>query len=70
MPGVEGLLGEDYPGFFPVGDAAELAELLIQAERDEVFYRRLERACEKLAPIVAPAAELRTWHELLSSLNV
>ncbi len=70
VAGVEGLLGEEYPGYFPIGDAATLAELLAQAEHDEVFYRRLQRACDKLAPMVAPASELRTWHELLSSLDI
>lgn len=69
-PGVEGLLGDDYPGFFPIGDSKSLAALLAQAEHDEVFYRRLQRACEKLAPLVAPATELRAWHELLSSVIV
>jgi glycosyltransferase involved in cell wall biosynthesis len=67
--GVEGLLGEDYPGYFPVGDAAGLAEVLVNAEHDEVFYRRLQRACDKLAPLVLPANELRTWHQLLSSFD-
>ncbi len=68
-PGVEGLLGEGYPGYFPVGDTAALRALLERVEHDEVFYRRLELACEKLAPMVAPSWELRSWQQLLQSLR-
>lgn len=68
VAGVEGLLGDRYPGYFPAGDAARLAELLAQAEHDEVFYRRLQIAGEKLAPMVAPAWELRSWQQLLAAV--
>ncbi len=68
VAGVEGLLGESYPGYFPPGDASGLAERLHQAEHDEVYYRRLQRACEKLAPMVEPSRELQSWQQLLSSL--
>lgn len=66
--GVEGLLGEGYPGYFPPGDASRLAQLLERAEHDEVFYRRLQIAGEKLAPMVAPSWEMRSWQQLLASL--
>ncbi|GMR22013.1 MAG: hypothetical protein BMS9Abin37_0336 [Acidobacteriota bacterium] len=69
VPGIEGLLGKDYPGYFPPADASGLAERLHQAQRDEVYYRRLQIACEKLAPMVAPARELQSWQQLLSSLT-
>lgn len=69
VPGVVGLLGDPYPGYFPSGDAASLAQVLEQAEHDEVFYRRLVIACEKLAPMVAPSWEMRSWQQLLSSLS-
>ena len=68
VAGVEGLLGEGYAGYFPPGDASGLAERLHQAGRDEVYYRRLQIACEKLAPMVAPEWELQSWQQLLSSL--
>jgi len=68
VPGVEGLLGEDYAGYFPAGDASGLAERLHQAGRDEFYYRRLRIACEKLAPMVEPERELQSWQQLLSSL--
>jgi len=67
VPGVEGFLGDRYPGYFPPGDAPALAELLERAEHDELFYRRLERAREKLEPLVAPSWELRSWQQLLAT---
>lgn len=69
VAGVAGLLGEGYPGYFPPGDASGLAERLHQAQHDEVYYRRLQIACEKLAPMVAPERELQSWQQLLSSLT-
>lgn len=67
IPGVVGLLGDRYPGYFPAGDAARLTALLRRAEHDEVFYRRVQIACEKLAPMVAPSWEMQSWQQLLSS---
>ncbi len=68
VPGVEGLLGAYFPGYFPAGDARSLATLLERAEHDDVFYRRLELAGEKLAAKVAPSRELDSWQELIDSL--
>ncbi len=68
VPGVEGLLGADFPGYFLAGDAGSLATLLEGAEHDEVFYRRLELAGEELAKKVEPFRELRSWKELLGSM--
>ena len=41
MPGNIGMLGEDYPGYFPVGDERQLAKLLSMAETDPDFYADL-----------------------------
>lgn len=41
MPGNIGMLGEDYPGYFPVGDERRLAKLLSMAENDPDFYADL-----------------------------
>ena len=68
VPGVEGLLGADFPGYFRAGDAPSLTTLLERAEHDEVFYRRLERAGEKVAAMVAPSRELHSWQQLLRSM--
>jgi putative glycosyltransferase (TIGR04348 family) len=36
-----GLLGEAYPGYFPVQDTAALTQVLLQAETDTAFYKAL-----------------------------
>jgi putative glycosyltransferase (TIGR04348 family) len=41
IPGSIGLLGEAYPGYFPVQDTAALAHLLHRAETDDTFYAAL-----------------------------
>lgn len=41
IDGVVGLLGEDYDGFFPVGDSKALTALLERCEAEPDFYTRL-----------------------------
>jgi putative glycosyltransferase (TIGR04348 family) len=41
IPGSIGLLGEAYPGYFPVQDTAALSHLLHRAETDTAFYASL-----------------------------
>ena len=60
-----GLLGDDYPGYFPVGDTATLAQMLEKVERDKGFYRELEEWCGQLTPLVHPDRERESWQELL-----
>jgi glycosyltransferase involved in cell wall biosynthesis len=68
IPGSVGLLGADYPGYFPVGDTAALAGLLHRAETDELFRGELGRRCDALRPLFDPARERRSWEELLREL--
>lgn len=65
ISGSIGLLGEDYPGYFTVGDTQELTVLLQRAETDAAYYNRLKSWCEGLKPLFDPANELRRWDELL-----
>jgi putative glycosyltransferase (TIGR04348 family) len=69
IPGSIGLLGADYPGYFPVGDTQKLAELLERAESDAAFYRRLAMHCRKLAPLFRPAREREQWRNLLAEIT-
>lgn len=68
IAGSIGLLGEDYPGYFPVGDTGALADLLLRAETDAAFYAELRQRCARLAPLVEPAREREAWRALLASL--
>ncbi|WP_245975538.1 selenoneine biosynthesis selenosugar synthase SenB [Amycolatopsis palatopharyngis] len=69
IPGSTGLLGEDYPGYYPCGDTARLAALLAKLEADEDgSYRELTSRCERLRELVDPERERRAWAELLAEL--
>jgi putative glycosyltransferase (TIGR04348 family) len=69
ISGSIGLLGPDYPGYFPVGDTQALASLLARTETDTAFCHRLQVWCEGLRPLVDPARERQTWAALLRELD-
>jgi len=68
IPGLMGTLGEEYPGYFRVGDTRQLAGLLYRAETDRRFYQSLKRHCARLALKVDPARERLAWQKLLREL--
>ena len=57
MPGNIGMLGEDYPGYFPVGDEQALAGLLAQAESDPDFYASLRSHARQRRGLMRPEQE-------------
>jgi len=68
IAGSEGILGESYPGFFPVGNTKALAALLQRFEDDRAFRASLRTRCARLAPLVDPRRERASWASLLSEL--
>ena len=66
---VVGHLGENYPGYFPVGDTNALVSLLQLAETDQGFYADLKKRSEKVKSLVDPARERESWKKLLKNLN-
>ncbi len=68
IAGSIGLLGDDYPGYFEVGDTLELAALLNRFETDAAFRERLKSRCRELARIVEPHRERAAWRRLLTEL--
>jgi len=67
---VVGHLGEDYPGYFPVGDTNTLASLLQMAETDQGFYADLKKRSEKVKPLFDPTRECERWEKLVKDLNI
>ncbi|MBU1264634.1 MAG: TIGR04348 family glycosyltransferase [Gammaproteobacteria bacterium] len=57
MPGNVGMLGEDYPGYFPVGDERRLARLLSMAETDPDFYASLLSHARQRRGLMRPEQE-------------
>ncbi len=70
ISGSVGLLGADYPGYFPVGDTRTLADLLHCAEFDTGYYKSLKTRIQRLRPLVRPARERQSWRRLLGELSV
>lgn len=69
IDGSVGILGADYPGFFPVGDTAALTRMLTNAETDPTFYARLKAHGARLSGNVEPAREQADWAWLLSEFD-
>ncbi|MGO1234129.1 MAG: glycosyltransferase, partial [Marinobacter sp.] len=57
IPGNRGLLGEDYPGYFPAGDEKALARLMRRAETDSDFLSALKTRVSQLAETFTPEQE-------------
>jgi putative glycosyltransferase (TIGR04348 family) len=66
--GNRGMLGEDYQGYFPCGDAAALAHLIDRVIDDERFHATLSAQCDARAPLFAPAVEQAALLELVDNL--
>jgi glycosyltransferase involved in cell wall biosynthesis len=69
IDGSVGILGDDYPGYFDVGDAGGLAALLERCERDPAFLDELRGRIVALRPLVEPSAERDAWRRLLAELG-
>jgi glycosyltransferase involved in cell wall biosynthesis len=68
IDGSIGLLGSDYPGFFPVGATDDLAALMDRCERDQAFLLELRRRTLERAPLFDPTRETNAWTALLGEL--
>ncbi len=63
-----GMLGADYAGYFPVGDAAALAELMDRCETDSAFLANLKHQCAARAPLFTPEREAAAVRALIEEL--
>ncbi|MDQ2989186.1 MAG: glycosyltransferase, partial [Pseudomonadota bacterium] len=68
ISGNRGMLGADYDGYFPLGDAAALARLIDRSIDDEAFCQRLRAQCAARAALFAPAAEQAALLGLVDNL--
>ena len=70
IPGSVGLLGADYPGYYPAGDTRALAAVLTRAEEDKDFLKALHSACDRLRPLFDPARERAALGSLLDEISL
>jgi putative glycosyltransferase (TIGR04348 family) len=68
IAGSIGLLGEDYPGYFPVADTLALTRLLSRVETDKAFYNELTVRGMQRAALFHPDREREAWKQLLEEL--
>ena len=69
IPGLLGILGPRYPGYFPVGDTQALTCLLQEIETDCARYKTLKAHCKRAARLVEVSREKTAWKRLLGSLE-
>jgi len=67
IDGSVGLLGYNYPGYFPAGNTRALARLLDRVETDPEFDKMLRRAIASRAHLFQPAREKAAWNDLIQS---
>ncbi len=68
MAGNLGMLGPDYAGYFPVGDASALAQALQRFQQDTDFRALLSRQCAARAALFDPAREAADLEALVAGL--
>jgi hypothetical protein len=62
------MLGQDYEGYFPLGDAPALARLIERSIADTAWYARLRAQCAERAALFSPAAEHAAVRALVDNL--
>ena len=66
--GNRGMLGADYAGYFPLGDAQALARLIDRSIADPGFHALLRRQCGERASLFSPQAEQAALRDLVDNL--
>lgn len=69
IEGSVGLLGADYPGYYPVQNTEALRERLLRAEADSGYYAELAAACAERRELFEPQQEYAGWEKLLEDIR-
>ena len=70
IDGNRGMLGPDYQGYFPLGDAPALAALMERCIDERAFLERLQAQCAARAALFAPEAEQAAVRDLVDNLLI
>jgi glycosyltransferase involved in cell wall biosynthesis len=68
IDGNVGLLGENYDGYFPPGDAAALASVLQRLRDDAAMLAHLVQQCAVRSPLFDPTEEAKALHTVVHDL--
>ena len=69
IAGNVGMLGKDYPGYYPLGDEKALALLLEQTETNTGFREWLKARCTARRPLTLPEREREALGDLLEEVG-
>ncbi|MEW6119869.1 MAG: selenoneine biosynthesis selenosugar synthase SenB [Pseudomonadota bacterium] len=69
VSGNVGMLGPDYPGYFPVGDERKLATLLALAEDDPYFYASLREHARVRRALMRPEQEASRLRQVVAEFE-
>jgi putative glycosyltransferase (TIGR04348 family) len=69
IQGSIGILGDDYPGYFEVGDTQHLAHLMLQCETNPESLAEITNRCRELIPLFDPERERASWVRLINELK-
>ncbi len=64
-----GMLGENYPGYYPLEDERRLAQLISRAENDPEFYAELVRECRNRRALMTPQREASSIRQLVGEFE-
>lgn len=67
IAGNRGMLGDEYAGYFPVGDSVALAALIGRAATEPEFLATLQSQCARRAVLFAPARECTAVRNLVDN---
>ena len=69
IDGSIGLLGKNYPGYYPYGDSSALREILLRTETDQKFLIKLEHHCRSKAKLFSYKKEKTNLKKLLNTFE-
>ena len=65
-----GMLGQDYAGYFPLGDAAALAKLMLRFASDQTFAAHLLTQCAARSALFEPERERQLVRQLFKDARL
>src|SRR6185503_5916012 len=68
VAGNVGILGNNYPGYFEVGNTTQLARLLSRAETSPEYLAKLKASTKSLAVLIDPSREEQAWSDLINEI--
>lgn len=66
IPGNVGMLGRDYQGYYPPGDASALAQLLARIETDTRLMQTLRQQCSERRKLISRSRERQGLRQIIA----